>query len=739
MLSAVRLISLVGPGGVGKTRLAVRLGTDLARGFTDGGWWVNLAEVRDPGQVAAALMAALDVHDRAATEPMQLVMSHLRDRALLLVLDNCEQVLSAAAVVVDDILRAAPQVRVIVTSREPLQVSGEYVLPVPPLGLPPAEGGLSLAQLQQNEAVSLFVERARSAAGSFELTDVNQAAVAEVCRRLDGLPLAIELAAVRTRVLSPEQILVRLADRFALLTGGARAALPRQQTLRTTIDWSHDLLSPGEQRLLRRLCVFAGLFTLDDIEQVCGWDQDENDPPGLDLLSSLVDKSLVSRQDSDDVVCFRLHETMRAYAAGKLRDAAEDRLLDDRFVDYYRTRTLNIEDDFWHRPLAWLSWVRLEVDNITLALQKCLDASDWRRGLDIAIATAPYWFTLGTRDGRRWFDQLLAPAGESTDVPARAYRLRGMVDMRQADADAARPWLIRAIAAARAVDDRPRLAEALATTSIAENMAGRPEVAARLLEEAETIAAAGMPDPVPVAVIQAKAVHAFFGGDVSAAGRLSVAGEQLCRASGDLSYLVQMLIFQGQAAIFTGDVDRSTALLDEGLRVARELDDRPAQFDMLSLLVWVATTTGQSRLAAQLLGAAGGVQAQAAAGLTGPFEPLLATARQTVIDTLGVPGFEAAYAAGQRMGRDDALRLALGEAQPSDTAGRAATGPLAAREVDVAVLVGEGLTNKQIAGRLFISDRTVATHVRNIMNKLGFDTRAQIAAWTATPPANGPG
>ena len=235
MLAAARLVSLVGPGGVGKTRLAGRLATDLARGFADGGWWVSLAEVRQPGQVAAALMTGLDVHDQEGTDPAQLLMSRLADSALLLVLDNCEHLLSAAAAMVDDILRAAPQVRVIVTSREPLQVSGEYVLPVPPLGLPPAHGGLSLDQLQQNEAVSLFVERARSATGVFELTSLNHSAVAEVCRRLDGLPLAIELAAVRTRVLSPEQILARLSDRFALLTGGARAALPRQQTLRTTM------------------------------------------------------------------------------------------------------------------------------------------------------------------------------------------------------------------------------------------------------------------------------------------------------------------------------------------------------------------------------------------------------------------------------------------------------------------------------------------------------------------------
>ena len=190
-----------------------------------------------------------------------------------------------------------------------------------------------------------------------------------------------------------------------------------------------------------------------------------------------------------------LHETMRAYAAGKLGDAAEDHRLDDRFVDYYRTRTFDTANDFWRRPVEWLAWVKLEIDNISLALQRCLDASDWRRGLDIATATAPYWFTLGTRDSRRWFDLLIGAAGDDAEIPAQAYRLRGSVDMRRADADAARTWLVRAIAAARAVDDGARLAEALATASMAENMAGRSAVAAQFLQEAETIAAAGMPDP----------------------------------------------------------------------------------------------------------------------------------------------------------------------------------------------------------------------------------------------------
>src|SRR6266480_162464 len=287
-LTEARLVSLVGPGGVGKTRLAIRAATDLGRGFRDGAWLAELAEITDPELVDSAVLAALDLRDQAATEPLALLLSYLRDTELLLVVDNCEHLLEAAARLVTDLLRAAPCVRVIATSREPLSVAGEHLVPVPPLELPDPDPGEPLAALRRSEAVMLFTERAAAASGSFELTSANQAVVVEVCRRLDGLPLAIELAAVRTRVLSVAQIRDRLSDRFGLLTGGSRAALPRHQTLRTTIEWSHDLLCGEERAVLRRSCVFAGRFTLEDVESVC-----TSQDGALDLLSSLVDKSLV--------------------------------------------------------------------------------------------------------------------------------------------------------------------------------------------------------------------------------------------------------------------------------------------------------------------------------------------------------------------------------------------------------------------------------------------------------------
>ena len=336
-LARARLVSLVGPGGVGKTRLALRAATDLGRGFADGAWWLDLAEIREAALVAGQRSQRWTCETRPRPSPCRSCRPTCGIARCCSSFDNCEHVLDASVALVADLLRAAPHVRVIATSREPLQVAGERVVPVPPLEIPPLGDEQPVSRLLQNEAVSLFVERAAAASGSFDLSASNRSAVVGLCRRLDGLPLAIELAAVRTRVLSVEQILDRLTDRFALLTGGGRAALPRQQTLRTTIDWSHDLLTAAEQRLLRRLCVFAGRFTVDDVEPVVAIDR-ESGALALDLLAALVDKSLVIREDAFGVACYRLHETMREYAGLKLREAGEVELLDDVYVEHYRTR-----------------------------------------------------------------------------------------------------------------------------------------------------------------------------------------------------------------------------------------------------------------------------------------------------------------------------------------------------------------------------------------------------------------
>ena len=417
-LTRARLITLTGPGGVGKTRLAVRLAADLGRGFKHGAWLAELAEVTDPALVSSALLAALDLRDQAAADPATLLAGYLRDRELLLVVDNCEHLLTASAGLVAGLLAAAPGLRVIATSREPLSVPGEHVVPVPPLDLPVPDGAEPLDRLRQNETVRLFTERAAAASGAFELTAANQAAVVDLCRRLDGLPLALELAAVRTRVLTVAQIAGRLGDRFGLLTGGSRAALPRHQTLRTTIEWSHDLLDGGERAVLRRACVFAGRFTLEDVEGVCTA-ADLAAPEALDVLSSLVDKSLVMKEEeAGGEACYRLHETMREFARLQLAAAGEQEETERHCAEHYRTRALMAALSGRARLLEQLRWADLEIDNVRAVLRRCQDRGDGPCGLDIAVGLGWYWVTRATTEGMRWLGGFLAcPAGTRGAAP----------------------------------------------------------------------------------------------------------------------------------------------------------------------------------------------------------------------------------------------------------------------------------------------------------------------------------
>ncbi|MFZ0130728.1 MAG: LuxR C-terminal-related transcriptional regulator [Candidatus Dormiibacterota bacterium] len=733
-LATARLVSLVGPGGVGKTRLALRAAADLSRGFHDGAWLVELAEVRDEALVAGAVLAGLDLRDQAGMTPLQILVAYWHQKELLLVLDNCEHVLDAAAQLVSGVLRSAPNVRVIATSREPLQLAGEQVVPVTPLQVPGEHETEPLAQLRQNEAVALFTERAAAASGAFVLSASNQAAVVGLCRRLDGLPLAIELAAVRTRVLDVEQVLERLRDRFGLLTGGSRAALPRHQTLRMTIDWSHDLLPGREQSLLRRLSVFASRFTLEDAELVCA-SADLSAADTLDLLSSLVDKSLLMREDYSGHSCYRMHETMREYATLKLREQDEDEPLSTRCIDYYRTRCLSMEAEGRYQLPEWLSWVELEIDNIRAVLQRCVVHGDAARGLDIAACLRYYWITHGTTESMRWLDQLVAAGEASPRTQVRALCLRGWLSVLQADPAAARPWLARAIATARETQQPSELAQALSIAANAENQIGNPTGASGFLDEAEAITAALTDYAATIELVQARAVHAFFANDIDAAAASTSEGLRLSRDAGDLFYLASMLRNVAAIAMTNGDLADANAGAGEALRVARQIDDRIAEFYILAAMSSLAASAGQARLAARLLGAAQTIGAGAGATIIGPHAPFQTHARESATKSLGTAQFETEFEAGKRLSRDAAVRLALGESDPSPVAASfgADASPLAKREAEVAALVADGLSNKQIAARLFISERTVDSHIGHILNKLGVNSRSQIAVLMVLP------
>jgi DNA-binding CsgD family transcriptional regulator len=578
--------------------------------------------------------------------------------------------------------------------------------------------------------VGLFVERAAAASGRFELTAANRAAVVDICRRLDGLPLAIELAAVRTRALSVGEIADRLADRFGLLTGGGRAVLPRHRTLRTTVEWSHDLLGPDERTVFRRLCVFAGRFTLADAEGICA---SEEVPVAriLDVLTSLVDKSLVLKEEAPGRACYRLHETMREYAVLEVREAGEEEAVRRRCTDHYMAICRRSAAGARHGLVEWLEWMDLEIDNVRSVLRRCLLREDTSRGMDLTASLTLYWATRATTEGVRWLDELLAIGSDDPELQARAQYLRGFLAVLQVDPTAARPAFELAAAADREAGRLRPLATSLSMASIAANMAGDRASARSLLDEAER-ATADLDDVLAVlALLQARSLDGLFGGDLEAVTAASAEGARLSREVGDLYTLKVWLLNLGTVALITGDLAASQPLLREALRIAHRIDDRVQQSYLLDALACHAARSGQERVAAQLLGAGETIRTGTGAHVMPFLAPLVDRATASAIATLGTERYEAAFSAGSRLDRDAAVRLALGGS--GDVAASALESPgaglLSRREAEVAQLVAEGLTNKEIGARLFISEHTVDSHVRGILNKLGVDSRARIAAW----------
>ncbi|HVH63301.1 MAG TPA: LuxR C-terminal-related transcriptional regulator, partial [Candidatus Dormibacteraeota bacterium] len=581
----------------------------------------------------------------------------------------------------------------------------------------------------EGEAVELFVQRARAASGTFELTRANQSAVADICRRLDGLPLALELAAVRTRALSAEQILERLTDRFALLTGGGRGALPRHQTLETAINWSHDLLTDDERRAFRRLCVFAGRFTLEDAAQVCD--------ASVDVMSSLVDKSLVIKEDATAMARYRLHETMREYAQKKLAQANEVGELSERCTDYYAMRCRATALDARFHLLEWLAWTDLEIDNIRAILRHCMTARDSTRGLDLATALSWFWITRATTEGARWLDELLSLEPSDPANVAWAYFLRGFLGVLQGDWQASLPVLTQGIAWCHRHRLPEQLVHTLSMAAIAEVLAGDRDAAGRYLNSAEELAAQADDVTTRLSILQARSLNAIVAGDAEAAHAAATEGERLSRQAGDLYSRHMMLLNLGGAAILAGDPPASKPVFEEALKLAYQIDDRIGEFYLLAALAYHNATAGRTKIAAQLLGASDAIRTGAGATVMAMLAPFVDQAQEMATNALGETRFRLEFDTGRRLPRDAAVQLALGnspstEKPPPNTE----DGQLSNRETDVARLVADGLSNKQIGARLFISERTVDSHVRSILNKLGFDSRAQIAGWIA---GRGPG
>jgi predicted ATPase/serine/threonine protein kinase/DNA-binding NarL/FixJ family response regulator len=742
LLSVSRLVTLTGIGGVGKTRLALRVASNVQRDFADGVWLVELGELHDESLVVGAVAAELGVRDQSSRPLSEILVEFLATRTLLLVLDNCEQVIDAVAGLAEVLLRACPQLRILTTSREPLGIGGESVLRVSPLAVPDPDREPSLRGLPRYDALTLFAERAVAAVRGFEITEENKATVARICQRLEGLPLAIELAAARLRAMSPEQILQRLDDRYTLLTSGSRGAPTRQQTLRWSIDWSYDLCTPLEQQLWGRVSVFAGSFELDAAEEVCG---DDKAPEGLlDALSSLVDKSILIREESDTVVHFRLCETLRDYGREKIVEAGEYEVLRRRHRDWYQQLTLDAAAG-WISPrqLEWIDRLDRERPNIREALEFCLSDNDGvEAGLCLAAALFQFALSRGLySECRHWLDHFLArDAGKPTAERIRAIHADSLLAVVQGDLLAATALIEEGRAIAAQFTD-PQIHALLdhADGELALYRDDLPRAVSRLENALEVFGACG-DLTLQVAVLQTLGlVYDLLGESQRSIGCYEKA-LSITESHGESVYRSYTLWAMGVAVWRQGDRGRAVGLLGQALQLAERVNDPLTCSACLEVLACIATEERNVRRAAVLMGAAEEL-AHSVGGVTIVSPNLLPYQEEcetTARRALGEQAFGAAQREGRLMGMDGAVVYALGLQSPdvNRTAGQSTD--LTKRESEVAELVAQGLTNKQIAARLVISPRTAQGHVEHILTKLGFNSRAQIAAWVVEQSRNEP-
>ena len=734
-LGTARLVTLTGPGGIGKTRLAIEAASGALRAFRDGVWLAELGGLRDPALLVPEVARALGLSDRTARWAVAALADHLGDRRLLLVIDQCEHLADACAVMTDALLRGCPGLHIIATSRHVLGVAGEITVPVPPMITPAESLPVTPEELERYEAVRLFSDRAAAVLPGFTLDAGNGAAVAGVCRRLDGIPLAIELAAVRLRSLSPAQILSRLDSRFQLLSGGGPADQPHHRTLQATLEWSYELLTDAEQAMWQRVSVFAGSFDLDAAETVCAVGR-VGAGEIADLVDALVAKSILLRSGRDEAR-YRLLDTIGEFGLRKLRGKGNERKLRLRHCRWYAALAAR-QEAFGPGRAEWIAALDMDHENLRGALEFCLSgAGEIAAGAEMACDLWRYWETHGhLTEGRRILAALLGKQDQAADMRPRALWVAGFLALLQGDIDVARALLESGLNAAEDAGDVRSIVYASSQLGYVRYYFGEVDQG-RALAEKSLVVARQSADQVGEALALTQIGYIdLSAGELQAAAHQFGECARVCQASGNVWYHG---IAQWGVAIATwllGDPDGAEVLLCDSLRSMRLIDDPIGTAYDLDTLARTAAAQNKAARALTLLAAAEAAwEANSAVpqpALRTYHDAALAAARETLPES----ACRAASAKGAAMSQAEATAFALGEAvrpgpQTDDTRAVSKTGQLTRREQDVAVLVTRGLSNSQIAGMLVISARTVEKHVQHIMDKLGVSTRAQIAAWSA--------
>jgi non-specific serine/threonine protein kinase len=719
----VRLVTLTGPGGVGKTRLALRVTEEIDDAFADGVGFVELASVRDPAHVLAALATVVGVQDLGRRPLRESLIRALSERDLLLVLDNCEHVLPAAPQIAD-LLTRCPRLQVLASSRAPLGVAGERLWPVSSLPLPPADD----PGPDFGPAVELFVERAQAVVPEFRLSTANMATVVQICRNLEGLPLALELAAARMRLLSPGELLVRLNQRLSLLTGGTCDLPPRLRSLEDAIAWSYDLLSPAEQWLLRRLAVFVGGFTVEAAEAVTASDI----PKPLAALQTLVDHSLVVRGvDEAGESRFVMLETIREFALLRLAASGEAEDAPTAHAAYF-LEFAERADPLQMAPEQLVGFDRLEaaLPNLRAALFFFQAQGDGERGLRLANAIEWFWTSRGYfREARHWFDTFLAmPHTPQT-------RLRSLIEAAnirhwQGDFESAEVYADESLAICRALGDDRFIMLALRKLGHIVLDRGNTDRAATLLAESgELLPSFGNPWDLAFATHLAGCLASAAGNDEEAFSRFAEAANAF-RVIGDRDYVAAALGQQGAASLRAGDFPAAAAAYAESLELAGATRDQTWVAWAVVGAAHLAHAAGEPATAARLLGGAAAIREAIGEGRL-PKTPLTDAVRAT----LGDRRFAEAWSLGMSLPTADIVaeaRTTLGgkvgreRTQTSSPLEQRLT--CTPRERDVLRLLVDGLSDKEIAAALGIARYTASNHVTAIREKLGVPSRAAAAA-----------